>query len=263
MEVYGTAGSTLKRQFLRDLGLHHVSDSRSVRFAEEILAYSMNEGVDIILNSLAGEAIVRSLELLRVHGRFLELGKRDIYGGSAISLHPFRQSLSYFAIDMARAMSPEQSGPLLQEIRLLLEQEVVKPLPYRIFQFADASEAFREMAQGRHVGKIVLTVDQTSLVSREAVSNARFPMCGDATYLITGGLRGLGLSLAEYMANRGVKYLALTSSSGPVSEEAQEGLNRLRAKGVTVLARKSDVANLNEMEEFSRRSIVLYPPCAA
>jgi hypothetical protein len=109
--------------------------------------------------------------------------------------------------------------------------------------FGEAPRAFRYMAQGKHTGKIVLTVDQTPVTRRSALNAARHDFRPDATYLITGGSRGLGLSLAERLASRGARYLVLTSSSDPVSQEAQEGLARLRAKKVTVLSRASDVAS--------------------
>lgn len=248
LEVYGTAGTPAKRQFLRDIGVHHVANSHALDFADEIMALTGGEGVDIVLNSLAGEALVRSLDVLRVGGRFLELGKRDIYGGSTINLRPFRNSLSYFAIDMARWMAPDRSGDLLARILSLIEQGVVVPLPHQVFPFADASRAFRRMAQGRHLGKIVLTVDQTSVARCAAPTMAREDLRSDATYLITGGLRGLGLSLAEQFAGRGARTLVLTGVNPPTSRETEAGLARLRAGGVTVWARTCDAADAAGLE---------------
>ena len=250
LEVFGTAGTPAKRQFLRDLGVQHVANSRALDFADEIMALTGGQGVDIVLNSLAGEALIRSLDLLRVGGRFLELGKRDIYGGSTINLRPFRNSLAYFAIDMSRWMSPDRSGPLLAKILPLIEQGVVVPLPHQTFPFADASHAFRRMAQGKHTGKIVLTVDQTPVNRCRGLSAARETLRPDATYLITGGLRGLGLSLAEQCASHGARTLVLTGINGPTSDESQAGLARLRAQGVTVWARSCDAASASDVESL-------------
>jgi acyl transferase domain-containing protein/NADPH:quinone reductase-like Zn-dependent oxidoreductase/acyl carrier protein len=243
LEVYATAGSLLKRQMLRDLGVRHVADSRTLDFADEIRALTNGEGVDIVLNSLAGPAMLRSLELVRRHGRFLELGKRDIYGGGALNLDPFRNAIAYNAIDMVDALTPARAGALLRTIARLLANGVITPLPHRVVPLGEAAQAFRMMAQGRHIGKIVLVADQTSLTCRDAFSGAKQILGSNATYLITGGLHGLGLALAEHLAARGARHLVLTSRRATSSAESRAGLARLRAKGVTVHARVSDVAS--------------------
>ena len=103
-EIYATAGSDEKRQFLRDLGIQHVMDSRTLAFADEVLKQTGGRGVDVILNSLAGEAIPKGLSVLAEYGRFLEIGKRDIYQNTRIGLQPFQKNLSFFAIDLDRVM---------------------------------------------------------------------------------------------------------------------------------------------------------------
>jgi acyl transferase domain-containing protein/NADPH:quinone reductase-like Zn-dependent oxidoreductase/acyl carrier protein len=260
LEVYGTAGSPMKRQLLRSVGVHHVLNSRTLEFADEIMALTNEEGIDIVLNSLAGEAIPRSLELLRLYGRFLEIGKRDIYGGTAISLKPFQNSLSYHAIDMARTLVPPYAGPLLNDISGLMKSGTIAPLPSLSFPFSEAGRAFRHMAQGKHIGKIVLTVDQSPVSRRKAYKASRAKYRSDATYLITGGLRGMGLFLAEHLASRGARHLVLTSQSGPESVESQAGLARLRDAGVQVFARKSDITSEHELAELLREIDRDLPP---
>ncbi|MBL9094617.1 MAG: SDR family NAD(P)-dependent oxidoreductase, partial [Planctomycetaceae bacterium] len=262
LEVFGTAGSPAKRQMLRNIGVHHVFNSRTLDFADEIMAVTKGEGIDIVLNSLAGDAIPRSLELLRLNGRFLEIGKRDIYGGTAVSLKPFRNSLAYFAIDMARELVPPHAGPLLEEIRTLLGRDVVRPLPFQSFPFGEVAAAFRYMAQGKHNGKIVLTIDQTALARRSAYNASRGAFRGDATYLITGGLRGFGLAFAEHLVARGARHLVLTSQSGPTSEESQTGIERLRSQGVNVLACKSDAASESDVSALLAEIDRTMPPLA-
>ena len=103
-EIFATAGSDQKREFLRSLGVQHVYSSRSLEFADEILAATDGQGVDVVLNSLPGEAITKSLGILRAYGRFLEIGKTDIYQNRMIGLLPFQDNLSYFAIDLDRML---------------------------------------------------------------------------------------------------------------------------------------------------------------
>lgn len=158
-EIFATAGSREKRDFLRLLGVDHVFDSRSLAFADEILAITAGQGVDVILNSLAGEAINRNLKALRPFGRFLELGKRDFQENTRIGLRPFRNNISYFAVDADQLMKerPELTAHLFQELMQMFADGTLQPLPFLEFAATDAVNAFRHMQQSRHIGKIVIT----------------------------------------------------------------------------------------------------------
>src|SRR5215208_3261430 len=114
-EIYATAGSDEKREFLSSLKIHHVMDSRTLTFATEVLELTNGEGVDLVLNSLSGEAISRGLSILRPYGRFLEIGKRDIHQNSQLQLEPFKNNLSFFAIDVERMYTdrPEVVGSIM------------------------------------------------------------------------------------------------------------------------------------------------------
>ncbi len=117
-EVFATAGTTEKRAYLEGLGVPHVMDSRSLAFADQVMALTEGRGVDVILNSLAGEAIPRGLAILSDHGRFLEIGKRDIYQNARVGLAPFRRNLSFFAIDLDRMIRerPAVLGAILRRL---------------------------------------------------------------------------------------------------------------------------------------------------
>jgi amino acid adenylation domain-containing protein len=236
-EIWATAGSPDKREYLRTLGIEHVFDSRSTAFADEVLERTRGEGVDVVLNSLAGEGIVRGLEILRPCGRFVEIGKRDIYANSMLGLHPFRKNLAFFGVDMGAP------GVITRErLDLVARHHAAGTLqthPRTVFDISEAEEAFRLMAQGKHIGKIVLSVgrdtyDVLALPSRTAIR-------AEATYLITGGLGGLGIAVAEWMVNRGARHLVLTSRTGvPRAHDA----NRLAmlARRANVVCRASDAS---------------------
>jgi NADPH:quinone reductase-like Zn-dependent oxidoreductase len=134
-EIYATAGSPLKRSFLQNLGIHHVFDSRSLEFADDIMEATNGEGVDIVLNSLAGEAIPKSLSCLRADGRFVEIGKRDIYGNSRIGLRPFQRTLSFTALDLSSSLQPEHLASVITSFNDLLQNGTIHPLPYRSMSF--------------------------------------------------------------------------------------------------------------------------------
>ena len=171
-EIFASAGSVEKREFLRRLGAQHVVDSRSLAFADDIREITDGEGVDVVLNSVAGEAIHKGLSILRPYGRFVELGKRDFYANSKLGLQPFRNNIQFFGVDVDRLLvdRPALSRQLFAELAPLLDQRVFVPLPHRVFPIARAVEAFRCMQHSRHIGKIVLAMDG---VDRPAIAPVR------------------------------------------------------------------------------------------
>ncbi|MEH6473470.1 MAG: type I polyketide synthase [Halopseudomonas sp.] len=255
-EVYATAGSEEKRDFLRLMGVEHIYDSRALSFAEEILAESGDgRGVDVVLNSLAGEAINRNLQVLKPMGRFLELGKRDFYENTHIGLRPFRNNISYFGIDSDQVMQecPELTRRLFTEMMELFNQGVLHPLPYTRFDANHIEESFRYMQQAKQIGKVVVTYEQgiRNTVAVTAPSErAALQLDADASYLVTGGLGGFGLRTAQWLADKGARQLILISRSGPVSAEAQAGVEALQRAGVKVHAAACDVTDKNALQQL-------------
>jgi phthiocerol/phenolphthiocerol synthesis type-I polyketide synthase C len=245
-EIFVTAGSDEKRDFVRLLGADHVFDSRSNDFADQVLRVTGGQGIDVVLNSLAGEAINRNLRVLKPFGRFLELGKRDFYENTKIGLRPFRNNISYFGIDADQLMSaqPALTRRLFREVMDLFSQGVLHALPYQTFEADDVVDAFRYMQQAKQIGKIVVTyangithVHET----KRALPSLTLP--AGATYLVTGGLGGFGLRTAEWLVQKGARNLVLISRSGPVGTEATAALAAFRAQGVRVHAAACDVTD--------------------
>ncbi|MBN3804594.1 SDR family NAD(P)-dependent oxidoreductase [Paraburkholderia sp. Ac-20336] len=221
-EVFATAGSREKREFVRLLGADHVLDSRSLAFADEIHERTQGAGVDIVLNSLAGEAMVRSIDTLRPFGRFLELGKRDFYENSRIGLRPFRNNISYFGIDADQLMSalPELTARLFDDVMRLFADGTLHPLPYRAFAAERVEEAFRHMQQARQIGKILVTYPAgTPSPARPIEEALALQLDPAAAYLIVGGTGGLGFATARWMLSRGARHLTLASRSGVLAPE--------------------------------------------
>ncbi len=239
-EIFATAGSPEKREHLRSLGVRYVMDSRSLTFDDEVRALTEGCGVDLVLNSLSGEAIAKGIACLAPGGRFLEIGKRDIYANTALELRPFRNNLSFFAIDLAQLLrdQPASMRSMLREVMDLVVAGRFRPLPLRRFAFAEAGEAFRAMSQARHMGKIVLARDAAPPLSMPGPDDPPMPFRADATYLITGGPSGFGLAVAEWMLHNGARHLAVVSRSGA----SPETLVHLQASGANVLALAADVA---------------------
>ena len=150
-EIFATAGSPEKRQFLQSLGVHHVLDSRSLAFAGEIMRITGGEGIDIVLNSLAGDFIPKSLGTLRAGGRFLELGKTGIW--SAADVAALGSGLAYHVIFLGE-VDPVLLQSMFARLRADFVSGALTPLPHRAFSLAQAADAFRFMAQAKHIGKL-------------------------------------------------------------------------------------------------------------
>ena len=265
-EVFATAGTDAKREFLKLLGVEQIFDSRSFAFADQILECTRGAGVDVVLNSLAGEAIARNLRVLKPFGRFLELGKRDFYENTRVGLRPFRNNLSYFGIDADQLMSahPGLATQLFTEVVTLLREGALRPLPYRAFDAADVVEAFRYMQQSRHIGKIVVTYGYGPPPARPARAQTpqRLQLSAEETWLVTGGLSGFGLRTAAWLAERGVRHLVLVSRRGPHTAEAQAAVAELQQRGVTVLARACDVTDRTAVTAVLEETARVLPPLA-
>jgi phthiocerol/phenolphthiocerol synthesis type-I polyketide synthase C len=249
-EVFATAGSEEKRAYLRSLGVQHVMDSRSLLFADEMMQVTNGQGVDVVLNSLSGEAIARSLSVLAPYGRFLEIGKRDIYQNTSIGLQPFQKSLSYFAIDLDRLSRerPALVGQLLREVMQQFEAGAFQPLPLRVYPVADIAEAFRTMAQARHMGKLV--IDQKRIEGAQ-VSSAQPDRLihADGTYLLTGGAGGLGLKIAQWLVEAGARHLVLVSrhNRSDLPPHVIKTIEELETRGTQIVIAQADVAREAEL----------------
>ncbi|OYW25008.1 MAG: hypothetical protein B7Z55_00575 [Planctomycetales bacterium 12-60-4] len=259
-EIFTTAGSTEKRRFLHHIGVPHVLDSRTVTFGEEIMKITNGEGIDMVLNSLAGEAIHQSLAVLRQYGRFLEIGKRDIYGNTKVGLFPFRKNLSYHAIDLGHALNPRNSTQVMGNLRQLFSKHKLPALPYRSFPLAAASDAFRYITQARQIGKVVLNVSESPVPLTSDVPAPAPRFKSDASYLVVGGLGGYGLVLCKWLVDNGARHLVLTGRRGLVDQEAIEAVAVMRAAGATVTVLKSDASRPEHVRAMLKKIQLRCPP---
>jgi acyl transferase domain-containing protein/NADPH:quinone reductase-like Zn-dependent oxidoreductase/acyl carrier protein len=167
-EIFATAGSPEKRQFLQNQGIEYVMDSRTLIFADEIMKYTNGKGVNVVLNALGGKFIPKSLSVLARYGRFLELGKRDFINNSQLGLAPFINSLSFFAIDVGTDLPCFNA--LWQEIIDHLQHGHFNSLPYRVFPISEVVSAFEYMVQARHIGKVLISLTDHETIEPLIVS---------------------------------------------------------------------------------------------
>jgi NADPH:quinone reductase-like Zn-dependent oxidoreductase/acyl carrier protein len=224
-------------------------DSRSLAFADEIRKLTNGEGVDIVLNSLSGEAIDKSLSLLRPYGRFIEIGKTDIFKNRKIGMRALRRNISVFVADLLGALGAraDLARSMLQEVIGRVESGSLRPLPHRVFPAARVADAFRSMAQAKHIGKLIVSMqDNEGLVVDRGLQSVT--VAAEGGYLITGGLGGLGLAVADRLARRGARHLALVGRSAP-SASAQAAVESLRQRGVEVLVLAADITDREQARE--------------
>ncbi|MDF1812116.1 MAG: amino acid adenylation domain-containing protein [Verrucomicrobiales bacterium] len=249
LTIFSTAGTPEKRQLLIDAGVDHVLDSRTLEFADRIMEITNGEGVDAVLNSLAGDFIPKNFSVLKTFGRYLEIGKVDVYGNSRIGLEPLRNNISFFVIDLAQHLQqkPKYVAEMFSDLEKHFYAGDYKPLPNHVFPITEVVDAFRFMAAGKHIGKNVLNFDVDEIeIGRPTEDGHRFKSAG--TYLITGGAGGFGLELAQWMHDNGARHFALMSRSGP-KDDALEKVANLREDGGTVFDIRGDVTNPDDVSK--------------
>ncbi len=232
-----TAGSPERRRLACALGAEAAFDSRSVAFADAVMAATGGRGVDVALNSLSGEAMERTLGCVAAFGRFVELGKRDFYANTRIGLRPLRRNVSYFGVDLDAMLAarPDLGRSLLADVAERAAAGEFRPLPHQRFAAGDAVAAFRLMQRSGHVGKIVIAPPDAP----EPVAAA--PLAReDGAYLVVGGARGFGARFAERLVARGARRIWLTGRTGVADDAA---LAAMRAAGARVEVAACDAAD--------------------
>jgi NADPH:quinone reductase-like Zn-dependent oxidoreductase/acyl carrier protein len=236
-EVFATAGSDAKRDYLRSLGVSHVLNSRSTAGFTEYIANATNgHGIDVALNALSGAFIPATMAVMAQGGTFLEIGKSGIWTEQQV--RSLDKDLRYFIVDWSENIERDAAliGSILRRIVDDVEGGVLKPLRSTVFPFLRAAEAFRYMAQGRQIGRIALT--QETVV----------PVTGDGSYLVTGGTRGLGLAVAEWLVEQGARNLLLIARRQPAAD-ALARIAQMEAAGVHVEVAIADVADAAALEQ--------------
>ncbi|MBI3691064.1 MAG: SDR family NAD(P)-dependent oxidoreductase, partial [Mycolicibacterium aromaticivorans] len=242
-EIFATAGTEERRDILRGMGITHVYDSRSAAFGEEIRRDTDGYGVDIVLNSLTGASQRAGVDLLAFGGRFVEIGKKDIYGDTRLGLFPFRKNLSFYGVDLALMATthPAQIRELLDTVYRMTAEGVLPQPETTHYPLADAATAIRVMGAAEHTGKLLLSVPKVGHSSVVVLPEQAKVFRRDGSYIITGGLGGLGLFLASKMSDAGCGRIVLNSRSEPKPEALVE-IERMRAAGTQVEVVSGDIA---------------------
>ncbi len=247
-KVIATTSTDDKRAFLRSLGVEHIFNSRAADFGDEILALTDGRGVDVVLNSLSGAAVTESLRCLRAFGRFIEIGKSDVYKNRQVGLLSLADNKTYACLDANRFVNVVRSDAVFHRAMDALKSGMIKNLPLRRFPLTEAGAALRALAQGKTIGKIIVDVPTEGPI--EADCSTQLVLDAKAVYLVTGGCAGFGLAVAEWLVVKGARTLVLAGRRGLPANAESAKVAALRERGVTVEIRKSDVSRRDDVAQL-------------
>ncbi|XP_071569274.1 fatty acid synthase-like isoform X1 [Temnothorax nylanderi] len=240
-EVFTTVGTDEKRQFIREtfpsIPEDHIGNSRDTSFEQMIMQRTEGRGVDIVLNSLAEEKLQASVRCLANGGRFLEIGKFDMVSNNPLNSSIFSKGISFYGILLDKLIysNAEQKSRLWKKITDGLENGAIKPLCRKVFERNEIESAFRYMAAGKHIGKVILKVrKENEPLDAPLLAHPQYYCLEHKCYVILGGLGGFGLELTNWLIFRGAKNLILTSRNGIRTGYQQSRVKLWRSYGVDV-----------------------------
>ena len=248
-EVFATA-STGKRAYLRSIGVDHVYDSRSTAFGDEILGVTGGDGVDVVLNSLTGEDFIQaSLSCLASGGCFVELGKRGIWSSEEMSASRPDVAYSILDVDSLKRTDPAVPGASLSRVMARLSAAELAPLPHTVWPVAEIRSAMEVMRAARHIGKNVLRMPPL----------ARDGLRPDRTYLVTGGMGGIGCEVARWLVDSGAGTVVLNGRRAP-DPEAEDVIRQLQEGGADVRVEVADLTDPAAVDGMLARIDETLPP---
>ncbi|THV54033.1 hypothetical protein BGAL_0036g00320 [Botrytis galanthina] len=239
-EIYATVGNEEKVKYLverYDIPRSHIFNSRSASFLPDLMRETNGRGVDVVLNSLSGDLLHSSWACVAEYGKMVEIGKRDLIGQGRLSMDPFTANRSFFGVDLARicAERPLIVKRLLKDCMQYFCEGSIQPIrPVKFFEAIQIEEAFRFMQKGQHIGKIVISMPADSRQLATSNTHSQFSLRSDVSYLLVGGLGGLGQSISTWMVENGAKHLIYLSRSGGKRDEDVSLVTELNAQGCTV-----------------------------
>ena len=263
-KIICSAGTSEKRKFLEEqMGVDMVTDSRSLQFYDDVMAWTTKRGVDVVLNSLHGELLMKGIELLAPGGRFCEIGKRDILQHSTLQMNLLLENKSLLScqIDRLIKLQPNKVRDVLLKVVSLFENGTFVPVVTMVRSIENHLAAFSAVAKGGHIGKFVFEVPNDFKPNQLIPSSVLFK--DNATYIVTGGHGGLGLALARWLCNKGARHIVLVSLHGCQSANSKRTVSYLRKQNAMVYNFAIDISDENDVRAMfcGLRNELQAPPC--
>ena len=248
MEIFATVSSDTKRKLIRDehdVPDDHIFNSRDLSFVKGVKRMTKNRGVDVVLNSLSGEALRQTWHCIAPFGYFIEIGLRDILANTELDMRPFIQdaTFSFFNLTHIESDRPDIMGAIIEGAFEFIHRGITKPVtPLVTYPMSELENAFRLMQAGKHVGKIALTWDDDHIVPVLQKDMSAPSLDPEGVYMLAGGLGGLGRSLSSKLAQLGARKLCFLSRSGMESKQAEQMIQSLEEQDVEARVYKCDIA---------------------
>ncbi len=264
--VFATVSSAEKKELLvKEYGIpeDHIFYSRNSSFGAAIRQATGGQGVDVVLNSLTGDALRESWDCLNNFGRFLDIGRRDTGHKSRIEMDHADNNASFISVDLfsLAAARPQVLRKLVAHVAGLLKDGKIKPAaPITTFPVSDVEGALKALQTARLPGKLVVVPQADDVVKATPSKDQRDLLRPDATYILVGGTGGLGRSMARWMVGNGARNIVLVSRSGSASGAVQELTAELAAAGANIVVRKCNVADKASVDDLVANGLEGLPP---
>nr|POF04498.1 reducing polyketide synthase pks1 [Quercus suber] len=265
-EIFTTVGSNDKKQFIMDtygIPADHIFYSRDTTFGGAVRRATNGEGVDVVLNSLAGDVLRETWDCLAPFGRFIEIGKADITRNSRLEMAQFEYNLTFASVDLTKVAGqrPKLMQRLLSDVVKLMDAKTVNPIaPITTYGIDQVEAAFRSLQSGKSMGKLVINPQPGQQVKAVTSKHSNKILKADASYIIIGGTGGLGRSMAKWMASRGAKFIILVSRSATLSPKVLHLIDELAHQGVTVQVHPCDVSHREHVDSLIKTVESEAPP---
>ena len=255
LEIFATVGSADKRKLIQEvyeIAEDHIFNSRDLSFAKGVLRMTNGRGVDCILNSLSGEALRQTWHCIAPFGSFVEIGMKDILSNTGLEMRPFLQDASFTFFNLKHVLT--DNATLMTEIIEgtfdFLRHGIIKPVsPLNIYPVSEVENAFRLMQTGKHRGKIALSWAGKDVVPVLRNTSSTVKLDAYATYVLVGGLGGLGRSLSNLLVDLGARHLCFISRSGSKSHESRKLIEDLGKRQVHTAVYSCDITDKEHLAE--------------
>lgn len=257
-EIFATVGSPEKKKFIMEsygIPEDHIFSSRDTSFGPSIRDATSGNGVDVIINSLAGDLLRESWDCIGHFGRFIEIGKRDITSNTRLEMAKFEHNATFSSVDLSvlATEKPKRMAATFTDVMKLFETDSVKPIePITVFGISQVETAFRLLQSGKTTGKLVVVPkagEQVKATHPVNVNTAIFR--ADASYLIIGGTGGLGRSMTKWMVGKGARNIVLVSRRARLEGAVQQLADDLKqSAGANVVVKACDVTDKESVQSL-------------
>ncbi|RAH60136.1 polyketide synthase [Aspergillus piperis CBS 112811] len=257
-KIFATVGNETKKSFLVEkygLDPTHIFSSRNSSFLPAIMEATSGQGVDVVLNSLTGDLLRSSFEACADFGRFIDIGKRDILDHGLLDMSTFGRNVAFIAFDLSHLYLSKNHThhrlwkTLLTESLQLMRAKICEPcFPIKTFEASNITDAFRHFSLGTRLGKVTVSFQVPNTKIRVIPKKYETAFIAQKSYLMIGGLGGLGRSISKWMISCGARRFISLSRSGTDKPEAKDLVDDLQAQGAHIIVIRGDVCRYEDVE---------------